>query len=165
VVYHRKVQEVELVHSAEPAHTPITIMRGANLSVEERWDPNTGETNLPEPNQAAEKTQLFPNATNHKAIHAMVVVEAGELKGAEFMLPPNSELIIGRSKDVDISLRDNHLSRQHAKIVFTKNDGIWIFDLKSLNGTVVNDDPIDQQRRLQKDDIIKLGNNTFRVTC
>jgi adenylate cyclase len=65
------------------------------------------------------------------------------------------EVSIGRSKNTDISLRDSTVSRNHARIMLTK-EGYFLTDLGSYNGTEVNKKPI-QSIILKHDDQIKIG--------
>lgn len=52
------------------------------------------------------------------------------------------ELIIGRDDVCDVTLDDAMVSRSHARL-YRENDGrYWIQDLKSKNGTLVNDKPV-----------------------
>ena len=65
------------------------------------------------------------------------------------------EVSIGRSKNNDIILRDNTVSRDHAGIMMTK-EGYLLTDFGSYNGTEVNKKPI-QSIVLKHDDQIKIG--------
>jgi adenylate cyclase len=65
------------------------------------------------------------------------------------------EVVIGRSPDCQIVLKDFGISRAHAKIVVDE-DGIRIADLKSKNGTQVNGVPI-VEAPLKDGDRILLG--------
>jgi adenylate cyclase len=65
------------------------------------------------------------------------------------------EVVIGRSPDCQIVLKDFGISRTHAKIVVDE-DGIRIADLKSKNGTQVNGVPI-VEAPLKDGDRILLG--------
>jgi adenylate cyclase len=65
------------------------------------------------------------------------------------------EVVIGRSPDCQIVLKDFGISRTHAKIV-VDDDGIRIADLKSKNGTQVNGVPI-VEAPLKDGDRILLG--------
>ena len=65
------------------------------------------------------------------------------------------ETTIGRSKDNDIVLNDNTVSRTHSKIIKTKEDYV-LEDLGSYNGTQVNEKSI-QSVFLKDDDRIKIG--------
>jgi len=66
-----------------------------------------------------------------------------------------NEITIGRSKDNDIVLADHAVSRNHARIIKTK-EGFLLSDLGSFNGTEVNEKPI-QSALLKHDDQIKIG--------
>jgi len=63
---------------------------------------------------------------------------------------------IGRSRDSDIFLPDQWLSRQHAEIL-QRPDGYYVRDLGSKNGTLLNGGRIHEEQRLRAGDIITLG--------
>ncbi len=65
------------------------------------------------------------------------------------------EITIGRSQDNDITLIDGHVSRNHAKIIETK-DGHLLTDLGSFNGTKVNGESV-RNALLKNDDLIEIG--------
>jgi phosphoserine phosphatase RsbU/P len=65
-------------------------------------------------------------------------------------------LVIGRSRDSDICLPDQWLSRQHAEIV-REGEGFLLRDLGSKNGTLLNGRPLEAARTLQLGDVISLG--------
>ncbi len=50
----------------------------------------------------------------------------------------SGDVVIGRSPDCQIVLRDFGISRNHAKVVVGEDGGVRILDLKSKNGTQVN---------------------------
>jgi adenylate cyclase len=70
------------------------------------------------------------------------------------------EIIIGRSPDCQVCLKDFGISRQHAKIVGDER-GARIVDLKSKNGTQVNGVPV-VEAPLKDGDRILLGK--FQIT-
>jgi serine phosphatase RsbU (regulator of sigma subunit)/pSer/pThr/pTyr-binding forkhead associated (FHA) protein len=67
---------------------------------------------------------------------------------------------IGRSRDSDIFLPDQWLSRHHAAIE-ERPDGYWVSDLKSKNGTLLNGEPVRDWHRLRPGDVITLGEHTL----
>jgi adenylate cyclase len=70
------------------------------------------------------------------------------------------EVVIGRSPECQVVLKDFGISRNHAKLVVDE-DGVRILDLKSKNGTQVNGVPI-VEARLKDGDRILLGK--FQIT-
>jgi pilus assembly protein CpaF len=72
------------------------------------------------------------------------------------------EIILGRSNDNDITLPSEKISRKHAKI-FQQNGDIIIEDLKSANGTYINDNRITIPYALKLSDIIKIEEFTIKV--
>ena len=69
----------------------------------------------------------------------------------------NVEVTIGRSKNSDIRILDNVVSRLHARIA-TENDTTIIEDLGSKNGVFVNSHRIDRAV-LHHGDVLSVGNN------
>ncbi len=69
---------------------------------------------------------------------------------------------LGRSRDADIFIPDQWLSRMHAEILFD-HGGLVIADLGSKNGTLVNGSRIQGPTPLRKGDQIKLGDHTVTV--
>ena len=65
------------------------------------------------------------------------------------------DLTIGRDEDNDVILSDLSISSHHA-IIGKDNDKIWIEDLGSTNGTLVND-IIVHKRYLEDNDILMIG--------
>jgi diguanylate cyclase (GGDEF)-like protein len=67
---------------------------------------------------------------------------------------------IGRSSKNDLFLDQESVSRHHARITF---DGThyWVGDLKSTNGTFVNDEPIREQR-LKDGDQVRIGRSILK---
>jgi len=71
-----------------------------------------------------------------------------------------TRVTIGRSRESDIFLPDQWLSRHHAAIE-ERPDGYWVSDLKSKNGTLLNGEPIRDWKRLRAGDVITLGEHTL----
>jgi len=73
--------------------------------------------------------------------------------------PLGETTTLGRAVDAAIVLAGQAVSREHARIVST-DDGYFIEDLNSGNGTYLNGEKI-QRARLHQDDIITLHNYTL----
>ena len=73
----------------------------------------------------------------------------------------SGEVVIGRSPECQIVLRDFGISRNHAKVVVAEDGSARILDLKSKNGTQVNGVPI-VEAPLRDGDRILLGK--FEIT-
>ncbi len=68
------------------------------------------------------------------------------------MFPLDKELIkIGSDPENDIVLKEDVVSRFHARIRITENGECWLKDLQSINGTTVNDVKLDTQERMLMD--------------
>ncbi len=69
---------------------------------------------------------------------------------------------IGRSRESDIFLPDQWLSRHHAEIV-RKGDAFFVHDLGSKNGTLLNGEPVAGERALRDGDVITLGEHVLTL--
>lgn len=73
----------------------------------------------------------------------------------EFVLAEGATATIGRLETNDISIREQHVSRQHAVISY--RDGVFLInDLGSANGVFVNDARLTEPYPLVAGDIIRL---------
>lgn len=66
------------------------------------------------------------------------------------------KIVFGRDQEVDVTLDDPRVSRQHFQIVWTER-GYELTDLDSTNGTYVNDTRIEGSCILRIGDIIRTG--------
>ena len=83
---------------------------------------------------------------------------SGPERGRRFAL--GSQARIGRNPDNEITLAYGDVSRLHA-IVERRNDGYWITDRQSRNGTVVNGIPIARPVRLSAGDRVRIAGTEF----
>ncbi len=93
-------------------------------------------------------------------LNAKLVVVGGDAKAKEVSL--KLPTVIGRGKDVTLTLPHALVSRKHTEI--SEKDG-WLFvkDLGSLNGTYVNNRRIKEAQKLPPNHLLTLGNVTFRA--
>jgi diguanylate cyclase (GGDEF)-like protein len=94
-----------------------------------------------------------------RAGDACVIVIYGPELGKRVQLG-TAPFEIGRSSKNDLFLDQESISRHHARITF---DGTqyWVQDLKSTNGTFVNDAPVKEQR-LRDGDQIRIGRSILK---
>jgi pSer/pThr/pTyr-binding forkhead associated (FHA) protein len=93
----------------------------------------------------------------------LVVARSPVLQAGESFETGPVPLTIGRAGDNTVVLaRDDFASARHARVE-AQRDGLWIIDLGSTNGTLVNGDRIDGRRRLRDGDVVKVGDTELRV--
>lgn len=68
---------------------------------------------------------------------------------------------IGRNRSSGICIPDSHMSRRHAAIQHIDNQGFYLIDFNSTNGSFVNGDRAVQPIKLKDGDRVRLGNMTF----
>nr|WP_320133174.1 GGDEF domain-containing protein [uncultured Holophaga sp.] len=96
-----------------------------------------------------------------------LVVYAGAQLGRVYPVKAGPQ-ILGRSPSVDITLLDEEVSRQHARLCLELGGGdpeITLEDLASTNGTFVNGRPVAGRVRLRSGDRIALGGHVLKVVA
>lgn len=91
---------------------------------------------------------------------ALLVVRRGPDAGARFLLDQDVT-VAGRHPEVDIFLDDVTVSRKHAEFL-RKGTHFSVRDLKSLNGTFVNSERIDNEVVLEDGTEVQVGK--FKLT-
>src|SRR5687767_453210 len=89
---------------------------------------------------------------------AEITIQSGRSRERVPLL--KERITIGRSRDSDIFLPDQWLSRQHAEIR-RRDGGFFVADLGSKNGTLLNGAPTRAERRLEDGDVITLGEHVL----
>jgi hypothetical protein len=85
---------------------------------------------------------------------SLVVRSGGDMAGEAFS-PEGEKTVIGRAADCDIFLDDITVSRNHA-VLIKKEDGYFVQDQGSLNGTYVNNVRVETQK-LSDGDQLQVG--------
>lgn len=96
-----------------------------------------------------------------KKVHILVVGGPGERREIEV---PADGVRIGRSSRNDVSIADESMSRFQCRFFFKPGEGLWVSDLGSANGTLVNG-KIVQEQRLYLNDEVMAGDTRLRVIC
>jgi hypothetical protein len=90
----------------------------------------------------------------------LVVERGGGLKeAARFDL--FGGLSIGRSGEADVQIDDRYASGLHARI-YAHHGHFYVEDLKSTNGTLLNDEPLVGEAELIPGDLVRIGDTEFR---
>jgi len=92
----------------------------------------------------------------------LIVVKSPDLvEGRDFEVD-SAQLTIGRGGQNDITIRsDEYASARHARFE-PRQDGVWVQDLGSTNGTYLNGARLDRPRRLSEGDIVRIGETDLR---
>ncbi len=73
-----------------------------------------------------------------------------------------AEYTIGRDEQNDIVVDLDNVSRRHARIFGGSHDRMFVEDLKSTNGTFLNDQEVLGAQPLRSGDLIKVGGSIFK---
>lgn len=84
----------------------------------------------------------------------------GEFTGTEITI--ERDMLVGRHQEADIVLAAAEISRRHAAL-FIKETLLYVQDLKSSNGTYVNDLRIENETLLKDGDIVQFSSLKFSV--
>ncbi len=73
------------------------------------------------------------------------------------------ELTVGRGGGCGIVLDDTFVSQVHAR-VFRRDGDVYVEDLGSRNGTLVNGRPVGTAQRVRRGDKVQFGRTVAEVT-
>jgi pSer/pThr/pTyr-binding forkhead associated (FHA) protein len=82
----------------------------------------------------------------------LTVAHAGSIKTRRF----GRRILVGRAPSADLRLDDPRVSRLHARIEM-RDDGVFVEDLGSRNGTTVDGRAVTGPQRLEVDDEVAVG--------
>lgn len=86
----------------------------------------------------------------------------GKYRGEEFPLGPDRDhFVVGRNSDSDLVLADDAVSRKHARF-FAERQRMWVRDLGSRNGVIVNGSVV-RRHCLRVGDRIAIGGSLMSV--
>lgn len=92
----------------------------------------------------------------------LVVVKSADLDEGEDFALNSSQVTVGRGLRNDIAISsDEYASARHARFE-PRQDGVWVQDLGSTNGTYLNGARLEHPRLLSPGDIIRVGETDLR---
>jgi pSer/pThr/pTyr-binding forkhead associated (FHA) protein len=92
----------------------------------------------------------------------LVVLKSPALDEGREIVLNSAPLTVGRGEQNDIELEeDDFASARHARFE-PRQDGVWIADMGSTNGTYVNGIQLERPRKLSPGDIVRVGQTDLR---
>ena len=90
-----------------------------------------------------------------------VRVVNGKKAGTTYLVY-KSPYIIGRHEQADLKIGNPQVSVYHCSIVIKGNE-VWVHDMDSTNGTFINSERVNKERRLVIGDRVQIGPAVFEV--
>jgi FHA domain len=92
----------------------------------------------------------------------LVVVSSPALDSGHVSELDSAPLTVGRAAQNDLAIEeDDYASARHARFE-PRADGVWIVDTGSTNGTFLNGVRVEEPRRLQPGDVVRIGATDLR---
>ncbi|GIW94334.1 MAG: peptide-binding protein [Pirellulaceae bacterium] len=88
-------------------------------------------------------------------------VLSGKSSGKELVVP-YQEFLIGRSEACHLRPKSDAVSRKHCRLLL-QEDGVYVEDLGSRNGTFINGERVTQRRLLRSGDVLRIAKLEFAV--
>jgi hypothetical protein len=156
-----------LVQATGGLDSPGTITRmlhELDASQEDASDPPKSKTEHAPVNPKPASTEIIEHRERELTPTTCVslVATAGPARGRTYIVAEESATI-GRLLENPVSIPDDRLSREHARIEFHDGD-YWLCDLRSTNGTALNGTLLSNPQLLHNGDRIELGATLLRVT-
>jgi len=92
-------------------------------------------------------------------VQAFLLMNAGANSGARFELDGSEKNLLGRDWECRVVLNDPQCSRFHAEVYYDE-DGWWVRDKKSSNGTYVNGQTVDSAQLVEGTQL-RIGASSF----
>ena len=89
------------------------------------------------------------------------IIKSGKYKGKTLKLPERN-ISIGRELDCDVRVTDPDVSRRHCELHIREGQ-LFVIDLKSQNGTFINDKPVQTESPLHPGDQLRVGPMLFEL--
>src|SRR5437763_7551700 len=96
-----------------------------------------------------------------RVMDVQFVVEHGALSGHAFRMRA-PEMLVGRKKGCGLRIPSAAVSREHCRLQFVEGV-LTIEDLGSINGTLLNGQPVAERQTIRPGDRLKVGPVTFVV--
>ena len=77
------------------------------------------------------------------------------------VLQPQGIWVVGRDRKMALPIQDERLSRRHAAIQHVQDQGFYLIDFNSTNGSFVNSEPVRHCVLLNDGDQVRLGSLAF----
>jgi pSer/pThr/pTyr-binding forkhead associated (FHA) protein len=90
-----------------------------------------------------------------------LIVEKGSNKPQVFRLR-SRDTLVGRRKECSLRIPSDSVSRRHCRLIY-QDDYLTVEDLASVNGTLVNGQPIAKPTIVHPGDRLTIGSVTFEV--
>lgn len=97
------------------------------------------------------------------AVRLHLEIAGGPQAGQRLEIRIGRSAIWGRSSRMcDVCLHDPKISHQHC-VLEVRENGLWLTDLNSQNGTYINGIRLNGSHRLQAEDLIRMGDTALQV--
>lgn len=102
-----------------------------------------------------------PRAPRGRGPARLRILEPVARRGETFAV--HDELTVGRGGGCGIVLDDTFVSQVHAR-VFRRDGDVYVEDLSSRNGTLLNGQPVSHAERLRRGDRVQFGRTVTEAT-
>jgi type III secretion system YscD/HrpQ family protein len=102
------------------------------------------------------------NVESGGEVRWLLKVISGPNSGAEFAMQRGSTYILGKDPNLcDVVFQDLSVSRQHARLIVDESNTIFIEDLGSRNGVLINGELMLDKHAVSSQDLVALGTTSF----
>lgn len=114
--------------------------------------------------QTVQRTVIDAHHRSNPGLQIKITLVDGHKGGFSKALSLDEALIAGRATSADIHLPDDlEISNKHFRLLRRDND-VFVQDLGSTNGTMVNGVGITSSYKLENGDVIGVGRSSYRIT-
>jgi hypothetical protein len=104
---------------------------------------------------------LFVSRPVPSAYEWILTAESGPLQGMRYAVA--APIVVGQAQECDLTLMSSRVSLYHTRLVLERY-ALYVEDMGSSTGTLLNGQPIEGRQPLQHGDVIQIHNSRFRVS-
>lgn len=106
------------------------------------------------------QSELFVSKPAPTDYQWILTAESGPLEGMRYAV--TAPIVVGNDDDCDLTLIAPQVSLHHTRFTLEKHR-LYVEDMGSIQGTLLNGEPVNDKQPLHHGDVVKLHDSRFRV--
>lgn len=147
--------DVSVAQAAKADHDDLAFAKAATLMID---SPQDVQDMLGHQVSADVSLKYIQGVVQSQRVYIVTNLLGGE---SQLLLQSQMVWTLGRNRDAALPLRDRALSRRHAVLLYVRDEGFYLVDLNSMNGSFINGVRIQHRQLLKDGDRIRLGGIDF----
>lgn len=152
----------EKISPKAPENSRNIIELSEDAPVDAEAQETEAGSSAPETSETETESSAPENAENQQKSCSVTITGINSKEVFTFSILPGGTYTVGRKEENDITISDSTVSGKHCTFSLPE-DGLYITDEHSTNGTKINGTKITEPHKIQTGDVISIGCREFRI--